>query len=139
MTITYDDVLEGLHERFAAVEGITTVISYIPTSIEPVTLFPMFERYEGSEVGQVLTERFWTRHYLCFLWQDNEQAEIELRPYIALMPAAIRADPHLGGRINSGWAKVSEMLGAFITIGSIDYRTLEIVTEVLVKQPVVRS
>lgn len=136
---TYDDVLEGLHERFATVEGINAILGYAPNAIEPPTMFSLFERDEEEEKGQIVHTTYWTRHYLCFQWQDNEQAETELRPYIGLVRAALRADPRLGGRVNSGWANIPEVIGDFITIGDILYRTLEFVSKVLVKEPVVRS
>jgi hypothetical protein len=79
---TYDDVLEGLHERFATVEGLNAehILDYAPTSIEPITLFSLFEDLEEEEKGQTLHTRYFTRHYLCFRWQENEEAERELRP-----------------------------------------------------------
>lgn len=141
MSVTYDDVLAGLHARFATVEGLDAehILDYAPDAIEPITLFSMFESWSGEEKTQVAHDTYRTRHYLCFQWQDNEQAEVELRPYIQLIPASVRADPHLNHLIDSGWAKITEVVADFITIGGILYRTLEFVSEVLVKSPVVRS
>ncbi len=70
---------------------------------------------------------------LLVCWQDNEGAELEIMPYIDAIPAALAADPHLGGRISSGYAEMVEIDAGWITVAEVEYRMVDFIASVLVK------
>lgn len=137
MSITYADVLAGLHERIATVPGIDSknVLSYEPTSIVAFpTVYSLLDGIEYGEAGQVRTTKYRVLHRLCLRWQHNERAEQQLIPFVDAIPAAIREDPRLGGRITNGLAVAVEARGVFIEIGGVLLRCLDTYTETLVKE-----
>lgn len=128
-------MLTGLHERFATVSGIAKLLKYEPTTIQAFpTLYSLLDTVERSQAGQLTVMRYRVLNRIIFRWQDNEQAELELIPFVNSVPAAIDADAKLGGRVDSGLARVTDIQAVFVTIGAL-YRALDIYTEVLEKQP----
>jgi hypothetical protein len=133
MTI-YQDVLDGLHAAFAAVPGIVNVLDYVPAAIHDTpTLYTMLDSVEVSKTGQIKTRRYRILHRLILLWQDNEQAELAVAPFVDSIPAALDADPQLGGKIASGWAEIASIDAVWVTIQNVEYRALDFYSEVLVK------
>ena len=49
------------------------------------------------------------------------------------IPAAIEADPHLGGVLTAGYAEINEIEAAWVTIGGIEYRVLDFYSTVIEK------
>ncbi len=132
--MSYTTVLAGLTERFKTVEGIVNVLDYVPTAIHDTpTLFSMPDGGEIRRSGQVKTREYRSSHYLCFLWQDWEQASAELVPYIDSVPEAVEADPHLGGRLTSGYAEINEWEIDFVTVGGVDYIAIRFYSTVIEK------
>ena len=134
-SLSYANIIDGLNERFATVTGIVRILDYEPTSIQAFpTLYSLLDRVEYLPAGQVTATRYRVLHRLCLRWQDNERAEQELIPFVDSLAAAIRADPHLGGRITRGMATAVEAQGTFVVIGGALLRCLDLYTETLVKE-----
>ncbi len=132
--MSYTTVLAGLTERFKTVAGIVSVLDYVPTAIHDTpTLFSMPDGGEIHRSGQVKAREYKSSHYLCFRWQDWEQATTELVPYIDSVPAAVEADPHLGGRLKSGYATIDEWEITWVTIGGVDYIAIRFYSTVIEK------
>jgi hypothetical protein len=134
VSATYADVLEGLHERFATVEGIAACLDYEPKSVQTFPLlYSMLDTMEITRTGQVKGRTYRTLHRLLFKWQDNEQALAQMIPYVDSIPDAVDADKHLGGRVTSGLAVIDECEAMFVTIGGVECLALDFYSTVLVK------
>ena len=132
--MSYGTVLAGLTERFKTVEGIVNVLDYVPTAIHDTpTLFSMPDEGAIRRSGQVRTREYKSSHYLCFRWQDSEQATQELVPFIDSVPDAVDADPHLGGRLKSGYAEINDWEITWVTVGGVDYIAIRFYSTVIEK------
>ncbi len=139
--MSYTSVIEGLHERFATVIGLKVLLVGEPTSVQDSPLlYSLVERVEreaqATKPGHTLMRvTYRTLHRLCLKWQDNPTAEAELLALADAIPAAIEADPKLGGRI-TGDAHLSGAEAGWVTIGGTTYRVLDFYSEVLELAPV---
>jgi hypothetical protein len=132
--ITYEAVVEGLHERFATVKGIMAILDYEPKAIQTTpTLYSLLDRFDRSQEGQLTVMKYRVLNRLCIQWQDNEQAERQLAKFVNPLPASIDKDPKLGGRVSRGMAWVTEAPTGFFSIGDTTYRVLDMYVEVLTK------
>ena len=132
--MSYATVLAGLHERLATVDGPVDVLDYAPTAIHDTPLiWSLLDNLEIRRNGQVKTKRYRILHRLVVRWQDNEQAEQEIIPYVDSIPAAVEADPHLGGRLTSGYAEITECQAGWITVAGVEYRNLDFYATVIEK------
>ena len=131
---TYEDVLDGLHDCFETVEGIAAILPYEPTSVHTFPLlYSMFDSMEITRTGQVQGRTYRTLHRLVFRWQDNEQALLEMIPFVDAIPDAVDADKHLGGAIQSGLAVIDECEAMFVEIGGTECLALDFYSTVVVK------
>lgn len=131
----YNDVLEGLHERFATIEGLS-IGDGEPTSVQVFPyMYSLFDRFERSQAGSVTVMRYYTIHRLCIQWQDTHVAEQTLRLYLDRIPASIDADPKLNGRINSGLATMIEASSGWFVLSQSKMRIVDFTSHVLVKFP----
>jgi len=125
-------ILDGLEERFRLVPGIHVIIRYEPTSVQDYPLlYSMMENKQssgGEEAG--LTWHYRILHRLVFRWQDNAGAAEELIPFVDAIPAAVDADPQLGGRLDYGYAQISEVTLNWGKIGGTDCLFLDFISEV---------
>lgn len=120
--MSYQSILEGLNERFATVAGIKTVLPYSPKSVqETPLLFSLPDVCETHRSGQVKANEYKTNHYLVFTWQDPERATQEMLPFLDSVPAAVEADPHLGGRLPNGYAEIDEWEITWLDIANVTY------------------
>ena len=133
MSHSYAAIVAGINARFATISGLT-VLDYEPTHVEPPTIYTLLDGVAFNQQGQVKETRYRLLHRLCIRWQDNERAEQELMPYVTSIPAAVRADPRLGGAIVSGLAAIAEVQAVFVKIGAVTYRCLDFYSDVLVKE-----
>lgn len=147
--MSYADIVTGLHERFTAVSGLNgkPILDYEPTSIQDFpTLYTLLDEFDrGADggraaAGQVVMMRYRILHRLCFRWQDNQQAEQELIPFVNSVPAAVDADPQLGNRLRGngagyigGMARIAECKATFVSIGGVVYRALDFYSDVYEK------
>jgi len=132
--MSYATVLEGLHERLATVDGPVDVLAYAPTAIHDTPLiWSLLDNMEIKRSGQVKSKHYRILHRLVVRWQDNEQAEQEIIPYVDSIPEAVEADPHLGGRLVSGYAEITECQAGWITVAGVEYRNLDFYSTVIEK------
>lgn len=133
--MSYETIVEAMNALFETldVEGLT-VLDYEPTTIEPPTLYTLFDSVEYLDQGQVKGTRYRILHRLCLRWQDNEMAEQELKPYINGVRDVIKADPHLGGALNSGLARIAEAIGGWTRIADTTYRIVDFYSSVFEKE-----
>jgi hypothetical protein len=132
MAYTYADVLAGLQVRFQTMAGIedVSILNYEPKAPQAFpTLYTLLEDVQW--VNLTLTTRlplYRMLHRMLFLWQENEQAEVELAGFVDALPAAVEADPHLGGVLTDGArAQVDSCEATFIRFGGSNtlYRALD--------------
>lgn len=133
--MSYATVLAGLHVRFATVPGIVSILDYVPTAIhEAPVLYSTLDRMEVTRSGQVRAVHYRIQHRMVFLWQDFEEAEKVVIPYVDSIPLSVEADPHLGGVIVSGFAEINECVATWIDMpGPVTYRVLDFYSDVTVK------
>lgn len=132
--MSYADVVEGLHERLATVSALKVVLDYVPTSVQDCPIvWSALDSMKVTRSGQVRAVTYRTLHRVAVRWQDNEQAELEVIPLVDAIPAAVEADPHLGGRLVSGFAEIDECQLQWGTIGGIEYRLLDFYSTVVEK------
>ena len=133
---SYEAILEGIVDRLNTIGSIAVLLDYEPTAIQDTPLvYMLLDRTEREKSGQLTAMRYRVLCRLCVPWMDNEEAERELIPFVNSIPAAIDADPTLGGRVTRGRAYVSEQVGVFVSIGGTLYRALDTFVEVLYKGP----
>jgi hypothetical protein len=102
------DIRAGLKTAFETVTGIGPVLKYPPKSIPAnYTLYLTRTGFETVRAGQVRGVRWEFTARLVILWQDAEQGEVDLDLLTKGIIAAIDADAHLGGKINSGLAEIT--------------------------------
>jgi hypothetical protein len=132
--MSYQAILTGLQTQLKTVVGIRAVLDYVPTSVQTAPLiYSVLDSAEIVRSGQVRAVRYRILHRLCVRWQDNERAEWEIIPLVDAIPAAIEADPHLGGVLTAGYAEINEIEAAWVTIGGIEYRVLDFYSTVIEK------
>src|SRR5438105_777850 len=108
--MSYETVIEGLHARFATVVGLeqNNILDHEPTSVTSFpTLYSLLDRFDRKEMGGVTKMTYRTLHRLLFRWQDNKQAEVELRSFVNKVAAAVDADPQLNDTLN-GLATIAD-------------------------------
>lgn len=143
--MSYAEVVAGLIERFLTVPGLSRlnnrgvqvgVLGYEPKTVQQTpTLYGILQSFRRQQSGQV-TEMIYTMQWrLCVQWQDNEQAEALLLPFVNSIPAALDQDARLGGLISRGIAKVLSGQAGYASIAAVLHRTLDYQVEVLDKGP----
>ncbi|GAB4203609.1 MAG: hypothetical protein OHK0022_27940 [Roseiflexaceae bacterium] len=131
---SYRVVRDGLHERLLTVPGIVACFGYEPAAIDqPPIIYSLLDKFERSTSAGIVTMRYRILHRLCLAWQDNEQAEEQLADFVNAIPAAIDADPQLGGRIPSGLARIADAQAVWVRIGDATYRALDCYSDVVAK------
>jgi hypothetical protein len=133
--MSYRAVLDGLHTVFEGVNpAIPVLLRYEPTAIHQTpTLYSLLDTVNRQRQGQIRAATYRVLNRLVFRWQDNEQAEEELIPYVDAIANAIDSDAHLSGALDSGLATVNDMEAVFVSIGGVIYRALDIYVDVLEK------
>jgi hypothetical protein len=123
--VSYSTVLAALHTRLATVAGIAVLLDYEPMSLQELpALYSLLDSVERSYGGTVVTIHYRVLHRLCFRWQDEEQAEQELIPFVNSVPAAL--DEH---NMRGGDVTVPNVEAVFVTIGGVLYRALDFYSE----------
>lgn len=132
--MSYQDIVEGLQERFETVSGLEAVLAYVPTSIGSTPMmYLLLDSATTERSGQVLAIRYRVLARLAVLWQDNEQAELEVMPLVDAIIGAVEADPHLGSALTSGYARINEVEAGWDEIGGVTYRVVDFYADVLAK------
>jgi hypothetical protein len=134
--MSYATVIAGLHVRFATVAGIVRILDYAPTSIgDTPMLYSVLTRMDCHFDCQVRVAIYRINHRLLFRWQDNEQAEIELLPYVDSIPKAVEGvvGASLGGTLVGGMAELQECEAGWVDIAGTTYRVLDFYSTVTEK------
>lgn len=134
---TYQQIVEGYHARFATLGTIEAILAYEPPSITVFpTLYTILDSYSWDVLGGYVDNVYTLMHRLCFEWQDQEAAELQLMPFIDSIPAVIEADPKLGGVLDSGQptnrAKIYTARGGFISVSGSVLRVVDFYSETIV-------
>jgi len=132
--MSYLTVVAGMHARLATVTALKAVLDYVPTSVQdsPV-LWSCLAGMKIERRGQIVAVTYRILHRVAIQWQDNEQAEMEAIPLVDAIPAAVEADPHLGGLLVSGFAEINECDPGWATIGDKEWRILDFFSTVVEK------
>lgn len=134
--MSYVTVKSALMARLSTVSGLNSVLGYEPTAINPPMIYLLLESFtRGLSSGQLTAMEYRILCRLCIRWVDFEQAELELDPFVNGVPAAIDADPQLGGVLTQGLASVGDAKAVFVSIGGVVYRALDVTVSVLEKAP----
>lgn len=133
--MSYSEILEGLEERFATVAGIKAILRYEPRSFQTFPLlYSLLDSVSIETDGGVRVYHYRILHRLVLPWQDNEKCELDLIAFVNSIPAAVDADPQLGGRLTNGWAEISDIDADWIQTGAgpgaITYRALDFYSDV---------
>lgn len=124
----------GLADCLETVSGLESVLLGEPSSVhEFPAVYGALQDVTRTQAGQVTAMRYTFLLRLVIRWQEREEAEAELLSYVNSIPAAVDADPLLGGAITQGLAKVTFGLAGFIELGGTTYRVLDFTADVLEK------
>ena len=128
------EIREGLKVVFEGVDGIGPVLAYPPKIIPGnKTLYFARSGFETTRSGQVRAVRWEFTARLCILWQDPEQAEIDLDSLTRAIINAVDADAHLGGALTSGIAEITAGDDGWFQMGETWYRFCDFTVSVLEK------
>jgi hypothetical protein len=131
--MSYATILAGLTERFETIAGLT-VLDYEPTSVQTTPLlYSLIESATYNVGGQVKARHYRILHRLLLPWQDVEQAEVDVMPWVNAIPDAVYADRSLDGRLQRGTTEIVEMQAGWATVGNITYRALDFYSDTLEK------
>ena len=126
--MSYPATIAGLKERLESVDGLNLVLDYEPTSLQRLpAVYILLDSFR--QVGELPVYIYRILVRLLVRWQDNEKAEWELMPFVNSIPAAIHADPTLGGLLVGGRANVdpdAPAIAGFVRIGGTMYRSLDV-------------
>jgi hypothetical protein len=108
-------------------DALQVVLDYEPQALHVVpAAYVVLDHYERTMRSQVVSMKYWDRVRVCVAWEDNEQAEHQLVPFVNGVPALIDQDPYLLGAVESGFAYVESALAGYYSIGGTVYRTLDV-------------
>jgi len=131
---SYQDIVEGLQDCLETVATLEAVLAYVPTSVGSTPMvYLLLDSATTARSGQVLAIRYRVLARLVVLWQDNEQAELEVMPLVSSIIDAVEADPHLGGALKAGYAQIDEIDAGWDEIGGVTYRVVDFYADVLAK------
>jgi hypothetical protein len=144
-TPTLRQVITELHRLFAGVPGLAkldengnpvNLLRYEPRVIQVTpTLYTLLDSFQRDTSGQVTAMRYRILHRVVLQWQDNAESEAALEPLIQAVPAAVDADPTLGGLLEKGVARIGDGSTGFVVISNTKYRCIDFFSDVLTKGP----
>lgn len=135
---SYSQVVDALHVRFATVADLAgkPMLKYEPRSVQTTPmLYTLIDRFTRERSGQLTAMRYRILHRLVLQWQDNEQSEVQLMPFVHSIPDSIDRDPTLAGLLEKGQAHIDDAESGFVLISQTKYRCLDFYSNVLAKAP----
>lgn len=134
--MSYSAVLTALQTRLAAVSGLVSVLKYVPAAINDTPMvYLLLDSAEVADKLQFADTTYQITARLMVRWQDNEQAELKIIPYVDSIPDVIRADPHLGVTgASAPFAQTESIEGLWITAAGVEYRAVDFTISVRDKQ-----
>lgn len=119
----YADILQRFNQAFiTVVPPIGAVYHYQPTTLQ--VLPAMFSRLQGftrSIDGGRVHMRYRIAHVLCFMFQDSEEAELEMESYINAVPHAVDVFQSTGGIVSPGMAEITSGDVMMVNVGGVAY------------------
>ena len=127
--MSYSAIVSGIQTRLATITSLKANLVYAPKGIDdtPMT-YILLDGAELTHNAGTMTIMYRVTVRLVTRWQENDQAEAEILPYVDSIVDAIRAAPMLGGAAYNAW--VSEIEGLWVTIGGIEYRAVDFTVRV---------
>jgi hypothetical protein len=127
-------VIEGLHERYATVDGIVLFLDYEPRAVQNTPLiYSLLDNLRRAPAGNMVQETYRIRSTVCLPWGDPEAAEASVQAFTDAIPAAVDAAPRLGGRAKD--AIIQEADAGWRTINQVEFRVVDFYAVVLVYTP----
>jgi hypothetical protein len=130
--MSYQDIVDGLHIRFATVTALKVILDYEPTAAQDspllYSLLDGFTR-EYDDIGESVEVTYRTLHRLCIRWQDNEECEQTLIALANDIPIAVDGDPRLGLLLKGDGARIIQGDAGWVNIGGTEYRSLDFYSE----------
>ncbi len=129
--MSYATILAAIHERLETVGGIEAILVGEPATVQVSSLiYSMLRSFTRESQGTTVKITYRTRHRLCIRYENPPKAEEALIGFVNTIPAAICA-PRKWGRIPGGDMTITLGEAGFVTIGGIEYRSLDFTSEVI--------
>lgn len=131
--MSYTDVVEGLHERFATVTALKSILDYEPNSVQTwPLLYSILDGFERRVEGTITYTTWRTLHRLLIAYQKPAQVEEDLAPLVMSIIEAVESSPKLGGRLRPGDAQIVSGDADFIEIGEGNwFRRIDLYSQVM--------
>ncbi len=127
--MSYEQVVDGLHARYATISAVKVVLDYEPTAVQNSPLiYTVLDSFTREHAGTMVYMRYRVLSRLCIRWQSPEHAEQTLISLVNAIPQAIDADRRLGGVVRDATVQAGD--GGWVTIGGSEYRSLDFYVEV---------
>lgn len=130
--MSYTAIVAGLDAVWATVTELAVILDYMPRTLQTTPLlYSVLDSVNWEDAQTAATAddvpHYRIQHRLVLAWQDNEQCEIQLARLVDAIPAALRADPTLGGRLVDGHARIVSAEGGWIQTdaGTITHRIVD--------------
>lgn len=133
---SYQQIVDALHVRFATVAALSgkPMLKYEPRSIQATPMiYTLLDRFRRERAGQLTAMHYRILHRLVLQWQENEQSELELMPFVHSIPHSVDQDPTLAGLLVKGLAHIDDAESGFVIISNTKYRCLDFYSNVLAK------
>ena len=136
----YPEILQRYNEAFkTVVPEIPNILGYLPTTLQAYPA--MFSRAMGFTehiAVRRVSRRYRIAHCLCFVFQDNEEAEREMGIYLDAVPNAVNLYQLRGGIVSSqgdtaGMAGIVSGDVMEIPVGNVSYLGIVFISETLEK------
>jgi hypothetical protein len=123
-------VVPGLAQYDAGGE-VVNILDYEPGAVLTSPLvYSLLDGFSVDEGESFDTVTYRTQHFLCVDWGDPQGAEDQLVAFVDSIPAAIRRDRTLGGRVRN--ATITGGDTDWPVIGGIEVRALKFMSEVTI-------
>jgi hypothetical protein len=128
--MSYSEVVAGLKARYATLSAIKVRLDGEPTAVQDSPLiYTVLDSFKRAYKGTVVEMRYRLMSRLCIRWQYPEQSEATLISLVNAIPLAIDADWRLSGAARGASVQTGD--AGWVSIGGIEYRTLDFYIEVL--------
>lgn len=148
MAPTLDQLIDGLHERFATIADFVrlnsngdniAILKHEPTAIQGTpTIYTIVGQTTFGPANATNPTTYRVLSRLVLSWQDPQAAEAKLRLYMPQIAATVNATPE-GQRLgnlagyNRGSAYIVSANAGWLIIGGTTYRICDFITEIIVK------
>lgn len=122
--MSYANIIAGLKTRLETLDGLASVLTAPPTAIHDTPMvYMLLDSGDVTHQAQVVTTLHSVTLRLVVRWQENEEAEKLVQPYVDSVVDAIRGDPYLDGNAQNAW--ISHYEGGWATIAGVEYRVVD--------------